>query len=74
MNENLEKVVSTALESATNEELLGMLTMVSDACRDRFVKDFKRAYENLVNAGIRVSTDAYSDDEYIEDFSEFYFD
>ena len=74
MNENTTKIISTALEGATNEELIDVLRMVSDTCRDRFVKDFRRAYENLVTAGIQVSTDAYVDGEHIEDFSEFYFD
>lgn len=73
MNENITKIVATALEGATNEELLDVLKMVSDTCRDRFMKDFKRAYENLTAAGIQVFTDAYMD-ERIEDFSEFYFD
>lgn len=74
MNENITKIVATALEGATDKELIGVLNMVSDICRDRFVKDFERAYENLVTAGIQVSTDAYVDGEHIEDFSEFYFD
>lgn len=73
MNENTTKIISTALEGATNEELIDVLRMVSDTCRDRFVKDFERAYENLVTVGIQISTDAYVDDEHIEDFSEFYF-